>query len=297
MFQLVRLIAFLSVLNRNIHSFFLTTTSYSSHFHRSPWMSPSNNINSNSNNAGGIKSLSFPQSIARKRKASTQDQDKKDSISVLDEFFKYEGRIGGSDINPNFRTGYVSIIGAPNMGKSTLINALMEEELCISNSRPQTTRHSILGILNSMETHTQILFLDTPGMIANPKYKLQEKMMDSVKMAMRDADLILMVVTCSDSDSADSATSDSNLIGFDIMDSNYDETNLDSQEIQNNQKVLEFIQTTKKNVIIIINKCDLLQQQQQQQQRSKSKKYTQAEIDEIIDSNIQKWRQLIPNGA
>lgn len=63
----------------------------------------------------------------------------------------------------NIRFGYVGIIGAPNMGKSTLLNALLEENLCITTSKPQTTRHAILGILTSEEQKCQLAFLDTPG--------------------------------------------------------------------------------------------------------------------------------------
>ena len=89
------------------------------------------------------------------------------------------------------KAGYVNIIGNPNVGKSTLINALVGERLSIITSKAQTTRHRILGIVND-EQH-QIVFSDTPG-VMNPAYKLQENMMDFVHGAFQDADILLYMV-------------------------------------------------------------------------------------------------------
>ena len=89
------------------------------------------------------------------------------------------------------KSGYVNIIGNPNVGKSTLMNALVGERLSIITSKAQTTRHRILGIVND-EQH-QIVFSDTPGVI-NPAYKLQENMMDFVHGAFQDADILLYMV-------------------------------------------------------------------------------------------------------
>ena len=89
------------------------------------------------------------------------------------------------------KAGYVNIIGNPNVGKSTLMNALVGERLSIITSKAQTTRHRILGIVND-EQH-QIVFSDTPGVI-NPAYKLQENMMDFVHGAFQDADILLYMV-------------------------------------------------------------------------------------------------------
>jgi len=88
------------------------------------------------------------------------------------------------------KSGYVNIIGNPNVGKSTLMNALVGERLSIITSKSQTTRHRILGIVNGADF--QILYSDTPGII-NPAYKMQESMMKHVSTALSDADVILYV--------------------------------------------------------------------------------------------------------
>ena len=88
------------------------------------------------------------------------------------------------------KAGYVNIIGNPNVGKSTLMNALVGERLSIITSKAQTTRHRILGIVNDKDF--QIIFSDTPG-ILKPNYLLQENMMQFVDTAIGDADIILYV--------------------------------------------------------------------------------------------------------
>ena len=89
------------------------------------------------------------------------------------------------------KSGFVNIIGNPNVGKSTLMNLLVGERLSIITSKAQTTRHRILGIVND-EEH-QIVFSDTPGVL-EPAYKMQESMMTFVKSALTDADVILFMV-------------------------------------------------------------------------------------------------------
>ncbi len=89
------------------------------------------------------------------------------------------------------KAGFVSIVGRPNVGKSTLMNQLVGERLSIITSKAQTTRHRILGILSGDDF--QIVYSDTPGVI-EPKYKLQESMMNFVEGALADADVILFVV-------------------------------------------------------------------------------------------------------
>ena len=89
------------------------------------------------------------------------------------------------------KAGFVNIIGNPNVGKSTLMNALVGERLSIITSKAQTTRHRILGIVNGDDF--QILFSDTPGII-KPAYDLQNSMMDFVKSAFEDADILIYMV-------------------------------------------------------------------------------------------------------
>ncbi len=88
------------------------------------------------------------------------------------------------------KSGFVNIIGNPNVGKSTLMNALVGERLSIITSKAQTTRHRIMGIVNGDDF--QIVYSDTPG-ILKPAYRLQESMMNFVQGALRDADVILYV--------------------------------------------------------------------------------------------------------
>jgi len=86
------------------------------------------------------------------------------------------------------KAGYVNIIGKPNVGKSTLMNAMVGEKLSITTSRAQTTRHRIHGILNTADY--QIIFSDTPG-ILDPSYKLQENMLKAARSALVDADVLI----------------------------------------------------------------------------------------------------------
>jgi len=93
-------------------------------------------------------------------------------------------------MSDSHKAGFVNIIGNPNVGKSTLMNALVGEKLSIITSKAQTTRHRILGIVNG--PHYQIVYSDTPGII-KPYYLLQENMMQFVDSAMADADILLYV--------------------------------------------------------------------------------------------------------
>ena len=124
------------------------------------------------------------------------------------------------------KAGFVNIIGNPNVGKSTLMNALVGENLSIITSKAQTTRHRIMGIVNGEDF--QIVYTDTPG-IVNPHYKLHESMMQFVNTALDDADLFLLVTE----------------IG----------------ETFKNQEVLLKIINSDVPVILVINKIDLSDQQ------------------------------------
>lgn len=119
------------------------------------------------------------------------------------------------------KAGFVSLIGKPNVGKSTLMNALVGEKMSIVTPKAQTTRHRILGIVN--EPEYQIVFSDTPGVI-KPKYGLQESMMGFVKESLVDADVILFVT--------------------------------DINERHDEQDVIDRLQKTSSPIAVIINKID-----------------------------------------
>jgi GTP-binding protein Era len=126
------------------------------------------------------------------------------------------------------KSGFVSIVGSPNVGKSTLMNHLVGEKLSIVTAKAQTTRHRILGIVN--EEDYQIVFSDTPGVI-NAAYKLHENMMDYVNASLQDADLVLFIT--------------------------------DTQENEMNHKAtLDKIKKLKVPVLCLINKIDLSNQEE-----------------------------------
>lgn len=125
------------------------------------------------------------------------------------------------------KAGFVSILGNPNVGKSTLMNALIGEKLSIITSKAQTTRHRIMGIVNGDDF--QIVYSDTPGLL-EPAYKMQEYMMKYVEMALQDSDLILYVV--------------------------------EVNEKEHNLKVIEKIKTINLPILLIINKIDKASEEQ-----------------------------------
>ncbi len=120
------------------------------------------------------------------------------------------------------QAGFVSIIGKPNVGKSTLLNALIGEKISIISPKVQTTRHRILGILSKPDY--QIVFSDTPGII-EPRYKLQGSMMQFVNESLQDADMVLFIT--------------------DMDERNHDEA------------LIEKIKVIKSPVLLLINKIDL----------------------------------------
>lgn len=136
------------------------------------------------------------------------------------------------DLKMSHKAGYINILGKPNAGKSSLMNAMLGEKLSIITSKAQTTRHRILGIVNTDDY--QIIFSDTPG-IVKPLYKLHEKMMDVVEESLKDGDVFLLVVDASDPKLLEP---DSELL----------------------TKVHTKLQKTKQPVLIAINKIDLIDQ-------------------------------------
>lgn len=97
------------------------------------------------------------------------------------------------NIPENFKSGFISIVGKPNVGKSTLMNALVGEKLSIVSHKASTTRHRIYGILTG--ENYQLVYSDTPGLI-QPAYELQRSMMHFVEQALEDADIVLAVTDC-----------------------------------------------------------------------------------------------------
>lgn len=109
------------------------------------------------------------------------------------------------------KAGYVTIIGRPNAGKSTLLNAILKEKLSIVTYKPQTTRKRILGILT--EENYQIIFYDTPG-ILEPEYLLQKKMMEYVKFSVNDADILILIIDIDDEPEGEKSLNDEQIIQF-----------------------------------------------------------------------------------
>lgn len=123
------------------------------------------------------------------------------------------------------KSGFVNIIGKPNVGKSTLMNALVGEKMSIINNKPQTTRHRIFGILSGDDF--QIVFSDTPGIIEDPAYKMQEAMNKFAFSTFEDADLMLMVIDATEKEEVD-------------------------------PKVVQRLQNLKQPKYLVINKVDLI---------------------------------------
>ena len=126
------------------------------------------------------------------------------------------------------KAGFVNIVGNPNVGKSTLMNSLVGERISIITSKAQTTRHRIMGIVNTDDM--QIVYSDTPGVLS-PHYKLQESMLNFSQSALTDADILLYVT--------------------------------DVVETPDKIDVLERVSKETIPVILLINKIDLLQDQSQ----------------------------------
>ena len=135
------------------------------------------------------------------------------STNMSEENTKPEG-IGLPDLPPmptgaeypeGHKAGFVNIVGSPNVGKSTLMNRLVGENISIINAKAQTTRHRIMGIVN--QPNWQIVYSDTPGVL-DPAYKLQEGMMKFVKTALQDADILILVTDVYEDAMAHEATFD-----------------------------------------------------------------------------------------
>jgi GTP-binding protein Era len=130
-----------------------------------------------------------------------------------------------------FRSGFVNIIGRPNAGKSTLMNALVGERMSIITHKPQTTRHRIIGILSG--EGFQIVFSDTPGYVKQPNYRMHQAMNRSVEGTVEDADLMLFV--------------------FDL-----------TEELEDDNPVIDVLKKTEVPILLILNKNDLVAEQRAQ---------------------------------
>ena len=126
------------------------------------------------------------------------------------------------------KSGYVSVIGNPNVGKSTLVNALMGRDLSITTAKAQTTRHRILGFINGDDY--QLILSDTPGII-KPAYEMQNSMMDFVKESLDDADVLIYMI--------------------DVAERNIKD-----------ERLLEKIQKSKTPLLVLINKIDTSAQEE-----------------------------------
>jgi len=154
------------------------------------------------------------------------------------------------------KAGFVNIVGNPNVGKSTLMNQLVGERISIATFKAQTTRHRIMGIVNTDDM--QIVFSDTPGVL-KPNYKLQESMLAFSESALADADVLLYV----------------------------------TDVVENPEKNMEFLQKVQKMtipVLLLINKIDELQNVQ-----NNTGTQTNQNPQALLGDIVAKWHELLPN--
>ena len=154
------------------------------------------------------------------------------------------------------KAGFVNIVGNPNVGKSTLMNQLVGERISIATFKAQTTRHRIMGIVNTDDM--QIVFSDTPGVL-KPNYKLQESMLAFSESALADADVLLYV----------------------------------TDVVENPEKNMDFLAKVQKMtipVILLINKIDELQSTPNTQRKQKAQN-----SQESLTAIVEKWHTLLPN--
>ena len=166
------------------------------------------------------------------------------------------------------RAGFVNIVGNPNVGKSTLMNLLVGERISIATFKAQTTRHRIMGIINSEDA--QIVFSDTPGVL-KPNYKLQESMLAFSESALQDADVLLYVT--------------------DVV-----------EKVDKNEEFLQKVVRMKVPVLVVINKIDLSNQAGLEKLVEEWKaRLPQAEIFPIsaaakfnVDNLLKRIKELLP---
>ena len=200
-------------------------------------------------------------SMAKYDKAAKEEK-AENLLLDLDAAFEYEGRLPAAPVptagaTDDFRCGFVGIVGAPNMGKSTMLNALISTDLCVATNRPQTTRHAILGVLTTEDC--QLCFHDTPGVIEDPAYKLQEGMMEAVKGTLKSSEVLLVVT---------------DLFSTPIPDDN----------------LFAKLQKSNRPTIVVINKVDLADKVNLNSEENDEAGRTITVFDAVA-----RWRELLPD--
>jgi GTP-binding protein Era len=162
------------------------------------------------------------------------------------------------------KAGFVNIVGNPNVGKSTLMNQLVGERISIATFKAQTTRHRIMGIVNTDDM--QIVFSDTPGVL-KPNYKLQESMLAFSESALQDADVLLYVT--------------------DVV-----------ETPEKNMDFLEKVQKMTIPVLLLINKIDMTPSslpQGEEPRKSGKNTHSSEGQGEVLATIVEKWHALLPN--
>ena len=165
-----------------------------------------------------------------------------------------------------FKSGFVNIVGNPNVGKSTLMNQLVGENISIATFKAQTTRHRIMGIVN--EPDCQIVFSDTPGVL-KPNYKMQEMMLQFSESALADADILLYVT--------------------DVV-----------EKPEKNKDFLDKVAKMTIPVLVIINKIDELGRNEPEvnkkdgEKEHKGKRVMKSPTEKLVEI-VDKWHELLPN--
>lgn len=165
-----------------------------------------------------------------------------------------------------FKSGFVNIVGNPNVGKSTLMNQLVGEKISIATFKAQTTRHRIMGIVN--EPDCQIVFSDTPGVL-KPNYKMQEMMLQFSESALADADILLYVT--------------------DVV-----------EKPEKNKDFLDKVAQMTIPVLVIINKIDELGRNEPEvnkkdgEKEHKGKRVMKSPTEKLVEI-VDKWHELLPN--
>ena len=159
------------------------------------------------------------------------------------------------------KAGFVNIVGNPNVGKSTLMNQLVGERISIATFKAQTTRHRIMGIVNTDDM--QIVFSDTPGVL-KPNYKLQESMLAFSESALQDADVLLYVT--------------------DVV-----------ENPEKNMDFLEKVQRMTIPVLLLINKIDELGTRNEEGGTRKEERGAKSDSQQALNAIVEKWHSLLPN--